>query len=90
MPILKHKNKETGQWEQVGVSTEATGAQIGAHNVDPDAHADIRQAISALASASAALVDAQASATKFVVSKTDLEDGVSPLPDDTFYLVYEE
>ena len=89
MPILKHKNKETGQWEQVGVSTEATGAQIGAHNVDPESHADIRQAISQLASASAALVDAQESATKFVVSTEDLQDGVSALADDTLYLVYE-
>lgn len=52
MPILKVKNKETGQWEQVGVSTEATGAQIAAHNVAPDAHADIRQAVT---NASAAL-----------------------------------
>lgn len=89
MPILKHKNKETREWEQVGVSTEATGAQIGAHNVDPESHADIRQALSELASASAAMVEAQASATKFVVSKTDLQDGVSALPDDTIYLVYE-
>lgn len=45
MPILKVKNKETGQWEQVGVSTEATGAQIAAHNVATDSHADIRQAV---------------------------------------------
>ena len=45
MPILKVKNKETGQWEQVGVSTEATGAQIAAHNVAADAHADIRKAL---------------------------------------------
>ena len=89
MPILKVKNKETGQWEQVGVSTEATGAQIAAHNVNPESHADIRQAISQLASASAAMVEAQAGATKFVVSKTDLQDGVSTLPDDTIYLVYE-
>ena len=43
MPILKVKNKETGQWVQVGVSTEATGAQIAAHNVDPESHADIRK-----------------------------------------------
>lgn len=89
MPILKVKNKETGQWEQVGVSTEATGAQIAAHNVNPESHADIRQAISQLASASSAMVEAQAGATKFVVSKTDLQDGVSALPDDTIYLVYE-
>ena len=45
MPILKVKNKETGQWEQVGVSTEATGAQIAAHNVATNAHQDIRQAV---------------------------------------------
>ncbi len=45
MPILKVKDKATGQWVQVGVSTEATGAQIAAHNASPDAHADIRQAI---------------------------------------------
>ena len=45
MPILKVKDKATGQWVQVGVSTEATGAQIAAHNVATDAHADIRQAI---------------------------------------------
>ena len=45
MPILKVKNKETGQWEQVGVSTEATGAQIAAHNVAADSHQDIRQAV---------------------------------------------
>ena len=89
MPILKHKNKETGQWEQVGVSTEATGAQIGAHNADPNSHADIRQAIMELSAASAAMVEAQAGAMKFVVSKTDLEDGVSALADDTIYLVYE-
>ena len=89
MPILKHKNKETGEWEQVGVSTEATGAQIAAHNVDPESHEDIRRALSELASASAAMVEAQAGATKFVVSKDDLEDGVSPLPDDTIYMVYE-
>lgn len=89
MPILKHKNKETGQWEQVGVSTEATGAQIAAHNVDPESHADIRQAISELNAASVNLAAAQESATKFVVSKEDLEDGVSPLADDTLYLVYE-
>jgi hypothetical protein len=89
MPILKVKNKETGQWEQVGVSTEATGAQIAAHNVAPDAHQDIRQAISQLASASAAIIEAQEGNTKFVVSTEDLEDGVSPLADDTLYLVYE-
>lgn len=58
MPILKHKNKETGQWEQVGVSTEATGAQIAAHNVDPESHADIRQAIAELSAASVSLNDA--------------------------------
>lgn len=52
MPILKVKNKETGQWEQVGVSTEATGAQIAAHNVAADSHLDIRQAVT---NASAAL-----------------------------------
>lgn len=51
MPILKVKNKETGQWVQVGVSTEATGAQIAAHNVATDAHQDIRQAITNTASA---------------------------------------
>ena len=89
MPILKVKNKETGQWVQVGVSTEATGAQIAAHNVAPDAHADIRQAISELIAASAALVAAQEGATKFVVSTEDLQDGVTPLADDTIYLVYE-
>ena len=89
LPILKVKNKETGQWVQVGVSTEATGAQIAAHNVSPDAHQDIRQAISQLASASAAIIEAQAGNTKFVVSTEDLEDGVSPLSDDTIYLVYE-
>ena len=89
MPILKVKDKATGQWVQVGVSTEATGAQIAAHNVAPDAHADIREAISALASANAAIIEAQEGATKFVVSTEDLEDGVSPLADDTLYLVYE-
>ena len=51
MPILKVKNKETGQWEQVGVSTEATGAQIAAHNVAPDSHPDIRQAVTNAGSA---------------------------------------
>ena len=113
MPILKVKNKETGQWEQVGVSTEATGAQIAAHNVATDAHpdirqavtnagsalsahnaatdahADIRQAISQLAAASAAVIEAQTSATQFVVRKTDLQSGVSALADNTLYLVYE-
>jgi hypothetical protein len=64
MPILKVKNKETGQWEQVGVSTEATGAQIAAHNVAPDAHADIRQAIAELSAASVAMVDALAEQAK--------------------------
>lgn len=48
MPILKVKDKETGQWIQVGVSTEATGAQIAAHDTNPDAHADIRQLIADL------------------------------------------
>lgn len=57
MPILKVKNKETGQWVQVGVSTEATGAQIAAHNVAPDAHADIRQAIAELSAASVAMAE---------------------------------
>ena len=89
MPILKVKNKETGQWEQVGVSTEATGAQIAAHNVAPDSHQDIRQAIAELNAAAVNLAAAQEGATKFVVSTTDLEDGVSPLDDDTIYLVYE-
>lgn len=89
MPILKVKNKETGEWEQVGVSTEATGAQIAAHNASPDSHADIRQAISELNAASVNLAAAQEGATKFVVSTDDLEDGVTPLPDDTLYLVYE-
>ena len=89
MPILKVKNKETGQWELVGVSTEATGVQIAAHNASPEAHADIRQAISQLATASAALVAAQEGNMKFVISTEDLEDGVSPLADDTLYLVYE-
>ena len=54
MPILKVKNKETGQWEQVGVSTEATGAQIAAHNVATDSHLDIRQAVTNAGSALAA------------------------------------
>ena len=58
MPILKVKNKETGQWEQVGVSTEATGAQIAAHNVAPDAHADIRQLIVDLHGANEAMAAA--------------------------------
>lgn len=58
MPILKVKNKETGQWEQVGVSTEATGAQIAAHNVAPDAHADIRQLITDLHGANEAMAAA--------------------------------
>lgn len=89
MPILKVKDKATGQWVQVGVSTEATGAQIAAHNIDPESHADIRQAISELNAACAALVAAQEGATKFVVSTEDLEDGVTPLADDTLYLVYE-
>lgn len=89
MPILKVKDKETGRWVQVGVSTEATGAQIAAHNVDPESHQDIRQAISQLATASAAIIEAQEGSTKFVVSTEDLEDGISPLADDTLYLVYE-
>ena len=134
MPILKVKNKETGQWEQVGVSTEATGAQIAAHNVAADAHADIRQAVTkvgtdltahntstsahadirqavakagtdltahnvstsahadirqAISQLSTNLASAQASNTKFTVSKTDLQDGVSKLANDTLYLVYE-
>lgn len=113
MPILKIKNKETGQWEQVGVSTEATGAQIAAHNVSPDAHADIRQAvtnagaalvahnvatdshadirraISELNAASVNLAAAQEDNMKFVISTTDLTDGVSALSNDTIYLVYE-
>lgn len=58
MPILKVKNKETGQWEQVGVSTEATGAQIAAHNASPDAHADIRQLIVDLHGANEAMAAA--------------------------------
>ena len=89
MPILKVKNKETGQWEQVGVSTEATGAQIAAHNVAPDAHADIRRAIAELNAASVNLATAQEENMKFVISTLDLSDGVSPLADDTIYLVYE-
>lgn len=89
MPILKHKNKETGQWEQVGVSTEATGAQIAAHNVDPQSHEDIRQAIEELNTTTEDLAAAQEGATKFVVSTVDLEDGVSALADNTLYLVYE-
>ena len=64
MPILKVKNKETGQWVQVGVSAEATGAQIAAHNVDPDAHQDIRQAIAELSAASVAMVEAIADQAK--------------------------
>ena len=64
MPILKVKDKATGQWVQVGVSTEATGAQIAAHNVAPDAHADIRQAITELSAASVAMVDALADQAK--------------------------
>ena len=51
MPILKVKNKETGQWVQVGVSTEATGAQIAAHNVATDSHPDIRRAVTSAGSA---------------------------------------
>lgn len=89
MPILKVKNKETGEWEQVGVSTEATGAQIAAHNVAEDAHADIRQAISELNVASENLAAAQEGSTKFIISTEDLEDGVSALADNTLYLVYE-
>ena len=117
MPILKIKNKETGQWEQVGVSTEATGAQIAAHNVASNAHADIRQsisqaatnasaalsahnvaadshadirrAISELSAASVNLAAAQEDNMKFVISTTDLTDGVSALSNDTIYLVYE-
>ena len=89
MPILKVKNKETGQWVQVGVSTEATGAQIAAHNVDPESHADIRQAIAQLATASAAIIEAQEGGTKFVASTEELEPGVSVLPANTLYLVYE-
>lgn len=58
MPILKVKNKETGQWVQVGVSTEATGAQIAAHNVAADAHADIRQLIADLHGANEAMAAA--------------------------------
>ena len=96
MPILKVKNKETGQWVQVGVSTEATGAQIAAHNVAPDSHQDIRQAIAELSAASVNLaaaqdviIEAQEGNAKFVVSNIDLEDGVSPLAANTIYLVYE-
>ena len=106
MPILKVKDKETGQWEQVGVSTEATGAQIAAHNASPEAHADIRkaltdhnvatnshadirQAISELNAASVNLAAAQAGATQFVISTQDLQDGVTPLANNTLYLVYE-
>ena len=106
MPILKVKDKATGQWVQVGVSTEATGAQIAAHNASPDAHADIRkaltdhnvasnahadirQAIAELNAASVNLAAAQANSTKFIVSQVDLQDGVTPLADDTLYLVYE-
>ena len=89
MPILKVKDKETGQWVQVGVSTEATGAQIAAHNASPEAHQDIRQAIAELNATAVNLTAAQEGATKFVVSTADLEDGVSPLADDTLYLVYE-
>lgn len=58
MPILKVKDKATGQWVQVGVSTEATGAQIAAHNASPDAHADIRQLITELHGASEAMAAA--------------------------------
>lgn len=82
MPILKVKNKETGEWVQVGVSTEATGAQIAAHNANEEAHADIRLAISELNAA-------QEGNTKFIISTEDLEDGVSALDDNTIYLVYE-
>lgn len=113
MPILKVKDKATGQWVQVGVSAEATGAQIAAHNASPEAHADIRQAltkagadltahnastsahadirraIAELNAASANLAANQANNTKFVVSKVDLQDGVSTLANDTLYLVYE-
>ena len=64
MPILKVKNKETGQWVQVGVSTEATGAQIAAHNVAPDSHQDIRQAIAELSLASVAMGEALANQAK--------------------------
>ncbi len=60
MPILKVKDKETGQWVQVGVSTEATGAQIAAHNASPEAHADIRQLIAELHGANEAMVAALA------------------------------
>ena len=77
MPILKVKNKETGQWEQVGVSTEASGAQIAAHNVAPDAHADIRQAIAELSAASVAMVEAladQAQSTYATIGTTWTED----------------
>lgn len=58
MPILKVKDPATGQWVQVGVSTEATGAQIAAHNASPDAHADIRQLIAALHGANEAMAAA--------------------------------
>ena len=58
MPILKVKNKETGQWVQVGVSTEATGAQIAAHDAATDSHQDIRQLIADLHGASEAMAAA--------------------------------
>ena len=58
MPILKVKNKETGQWVQVGVSTEATGAQIAAHDASPDSHQDIRQLIADLHGANEAMAAA--------------------------------
>ena len=60
MPILKVKDKATGQWVQVGVSTEATGAQIAAHNASTDAHADIRQLIAELHGANEAMAAALA------------------------------
>lgn len=89
MPILKVKDPATGEWVQVGVSTEATGAQIAAHNTDPESHTDIREAIALLVQASANLAAVQEGSTQIVASTTDLEDGVSPLPDNTLYLVYE-
>ena len=42
MPILKVKNKETGEWEQVGVSFGDSLEPLKAHEQDLQAHPDIR------------------------------------------------
>ena len=45
MSILKYKNPQTGQWEKVGIPTINVDAEIISHDVDTEAHNDIRELI---------------------------------------------